>query len=367
MIFKRVMSFLAGLALFFSFTGKALAQEGAEVSYFKGEVSWMIKEVELEGGLVEQEFKVRILEGDKVGEEVRISYLDFNALPKEQVFKLGEEVILSSSLSGNGEAVFALADRVRSKAMFVLALVYSLAIIVLARFKGFKSIIGLGLSFLVVIKFIIPQILAGSNPLLVSVVGSVAIVSSTLYLTHGFKKQTSISFVSTMLSLVLTGVLAILATSLAKLSGLGTEEAMFLQVSQNNISSMRGLMLGGVMIGALGVIDDITVTQVAIVFELIKANKKLGVSELYKRGLEVGKDHIASMTNTLVLAYAGASLPLFLLFYGNQVVPGWVAINSEIVVEEVVSTLVGSLGLVASVPIATYLAAVVGKMKVTKG
>jgi uncharacterized membrane protein len=240
------------------------------------------------------------------------------------------------------------------------------AIMALAKFKGFKSLIGLAMSFVVVIKFIVPQILAGANPLLVSIIGSLGIVSVSLYLTYGFKKQTTASLLSTWLSLVLTGVLAVVITRLTRLTGLGSEEAMFLQVTQQSIASMKGLLLGGIMIGALGVIDDITVTQASMVFQLSRANKKLGVRELYKRGLQVGKDHIASMTNTLVLAYTGASLPLFLLFYSSGVIPSWVAVNSELIVEEIVATLVGSLGLVASVPITTYLAAVMVRRAETK-
>jgi len=357
-----------GLILIFLITPQAVyGQPINDQKYYRGEVFWIIKEhevseeinKEINKGMYEQKFKVRILEGELKDKEVIMDYQGMNLLAKDQLFKEGDEVIVASSLTIEGKEVFSVADRVRSKALVILALVYSIAIIGLARFKGLKSLIGLGMSFLVVIKFIVPQILAGGNPLWISILGSVGIVSITLYLIYGLNKQTTVSLVSTILSLMLTGFIAVLVTKITKLTGLGSEEAMFLQYSQQKIASMKGLLLGGIMIGALGVIDDITVTQAAIVFELRRANKKLSIKQLYSRGLKVGKDHIASMTNTLVLAYTGASLPLFLLFYNNQVVPGWVAINSEIIVEEVVTTLVGSLGLIASVPIATYLAAVV--------
>ncbi|MEA3355537.1 MAG: YibE/F family protein [Patescibacteria group bacterium] len=327
--------------------------------YYKGEVFWMIRETEVDKGVYEQEFKVKILDEELKDKEVIIKYEAPSILLKEQLYKVGDKVILQAGKNVDGEIRFMVSDRIRSKSLIILSLIYAIAIIGLAKFKGFKSLIGLGLSFLVVVKFIVPQILSGANPLLVSILGSMGIVSMTLYLIYGFKKQTTVSLISTLLSLFLTGIIALLVTKITQLTGLGSDEAMYLQVSQQSISSMKGLLLGGIMIGALGVIDDITVTQAAIVFELKKANQKLGIKELYKRGLEVGKDHIASMTNTLVLAYTGASLPLFLLFYSSEVIPSWVAINSEIIVEEVVSTLVGSLGLVASVPIVTYLAALV--------
>ena len=212
--------------------------------------------------------------------------------------------------------------------------------------------------------FIVPNILKGGDPLLFGVAGSIAIVTATLYLTHGFSKQTTVSLVGTMLSLILTGVLAVVFVKICHLTGFGSEEVVYLQIGEGKVASVKGLLLGGMMIGALGVIDDITVTQAAIVFEIYRANKKLKLKELYERGLRVGKDHIASMTNTLVLAYVGASLPLFLLFYQNEFVPRWVALNSEVVAEEIVATLVGSLGLIASVPITTMLAAwVVKKIK----
>jgi uncharacterized membrane protein len=336
----------------------------AEDNYYKGKVSWIIRETEVDKGIYEQEFKVKLLEGEVKDTEVIIKYESPNILLDEQLFKINDQLILLKNENSIGETVFIVTDRIRSNSLIFLFLLYALAIIGLAKFKGFKSLIGLFLSFLVVIKFIVPQILAGGNPLLISIIGSVGIVSVTLYLIYGVKKQTTVSLVSTLLSLFLTGILAVLATKLTKLTGLGSEEAMFLQISQQSIASMKGLLLGGIMIGALGVIDDITITQSAIVFELKKANPKLSVKQLYKRGLRVGQDHIASMTNTLVLAYTGASLPLFLLFYSNQMIPSWVVMNSEIIVEELVSTLIGSLGLVASVPIATYLAAlVVSKQK----
>lgn len=331
----------------------------AQDNYYKGEVFWMIRETEISKGVYEQEFKVKILRDELSDKEVVIKYESPSILLKDQLYKVGDKVILQTGEDVNGETVFMVSDRIRSNPLIILSIIYATTIIGLAKFKGFKSLIGLGLSFLVVIKFIVPEILAGANPLLVSILGSIGIVSVTLYLIYGFKKQTTVSLISTLLSLTLTGIIAFLVTKITKLTGLGSEEAVFLQINQPSIASMKGLLLGGIMIGALGVIDDITVTQAAIVFELKKANQKLGVRELYKRGLEVGKDHIASMTNTLVLAYTGASLPLFLLFYSSEVIPGWVAINSEIIVEEVVATLVGSLGLIASVPIATYLAAMV--------
>jgi len=143
----------------------------------------------------------------------------------------------------------------------------------------------------------------------------------------------------------------------SQLLGLGSEEAMFLQLDPSLTLNLQGLLLSGIIIGTLGVLDDVTASQAAVVDEISKANESLGFKELYKRGLSVGHEHIAALVNTLFLAYAGAALPLFLLFYINKTQPLWVILNGELIAEEIVRTMVGSSALVLAVPITTALAA----------
>ena len=202
-----------------------------------------------------------------------------------------------------------------------------------------------------------PNIVNGSNPIIVFIVGGFLITFFSIYLGHGFNRRTSIAVLSTIITLVISIILSILAVNWAQLFGLGSEEAFLLQVGDLSGINLKGLLLGGMIIGILGVLDDITTAQSAAVEEIYRANPKLNKKELLKRGLSVGHEHIISLVNTLVLAYAGVSFPLLLLF-SQSYTPTWVLLNSENIVEEIVRTLVGSSALVIAVPITTYLAVI---------
>jgi uncharacterized membrane protein len=226
----------------------------------------------------------------------------------------------------------------------------------ISRWKGLRSLLGMAVSFFVITQFILPLILAGYNPVLVTILGSFALLSVTQYLIYGWSMKTHAAVVGILISLVLTGILASLFVGAARLTGFGSEEVGYLQSTGLPIDP-SGLLLAGILIGALGVLDDITISQASSVFELAAANPAFGVRELYRRAMNIGQDHIASTVNTLVLAYVGASLPLLLLFAVFPQ-PFGQTINREFVTEEVVRTLVGSLGLIAAVPLTTVLAGV---------
>lgn len=206
-------------------------------------------------------------------------------------------------------------------------------------------------------RFVVPRILAGEHPLGVTLAGAVMIALTSIYLAHGANRRTTVALAGLLVTLAAAAGLAILFVSLARLSGAGSEEAVLLQVGHLAGVNLRGLLLGGILLGALGVLDDITTAQAAAVEEISRANPSLGPTDLYRRGLSVGREHITALVNTLVLAYAGASLPLFLLFTINPDQPLWVTLNTEFVAEEIVRTLVGSIALVLAVPVTTLLAA----------
>jgi uncharacterized membrane protein len=212
-------------------------------------------------------------------------------------------------------------------------------------------------SLAIITQFILPMILAGNDPVLISVVGSFAQLAVTLYLIYGWTRKTHAAVGGMLISLIVTGLLATWFVSLTRLTGLGAEESLFLQASGVRLD-LRGLLLGGIIIGALGVLDDITISQASAVLELTRTDPTLAPLAVYRRAMNIGRDHIASTVNTLVLAYVGASLPLLLLF-ALYPQPFGQVINREFVAEEVVRTLVGSLGLVSSVPITTFLASVI--------
>ena len=270
---------------------------------------------------------------------------------------VGDEVVLGY-VAGAGEGFeLSFADLERRRPLAVLAIAFVLAVVALGRWKGVRALVGLALSLLVLTIFVLPAVLEGSDPLAVALVGSAAIALTALYLAHGLSARTTAAVLGTLLSLGLVGALAAVFVDLSRFTGLADEEATFLQVFAGQID-LRGLLLGGVVIGALGVLDDVTVTQVSAVWELKHANPGLGFRELYGSAVRIGRDHIASTVNTLVLAYAGASLPLLLLF--TQAGQGLSdVVNGEAVAVEVVRTLCGSIGLVAAVPFTTAVAALV--------
>ncbi|WP_369234650.1 YibE/F family protein [Streptomyces sp. R21] len=269
----------------------------------------------------------------------------------------GEKVVVAYEPSAPKNLQYSVADVNRKFPMALLAGIFALAVVVVGRLRGVMALVALAVSFMILTLFILPAILQGSNPLVVAVVGASAIMLIALYVCHGLSARTSVAVLGTLLSLLLIGILGSGFIDWAALTGNTDDNTGLIHGLYPSID-MSGLLLAGVIIGSLGVLDDVTVTQTSAVWELHEANPTLGWRGLYRAGIRIGRDHIASVVNTLVLAYAGAALPLLLLFSIAQSSVGAVA-NSELVAEEIVRTLVGSIGLVASVPVTTALAALV--------
>jgi uncharacterized membrane protein len=278
----------------------------------------------------------------------------------------GDKIIVGRAGSGKpGDADtggWYFSDFQRRGPLLALAVFFALAVVVLGRWRGLFALAGLAVSFAVLVRFMLPAILIGKNPVAVAVVGSAAIMFAALYLAHGINARTTTAVLGTVGALFLTGLLAWIFVAGTHLTGMATEESGLLAASLSGVS-LRGLLLGGVVIGSLGVLDDVTVTQASAVWELHRANPAYGFKRLYAAGLRIGRDHIASTVNTLVMAYAGASLPLLVLFTLSSRNLGDV-LTSEIVGQEIVRTLVGSIGLVSAVPITTALAAFVADRSV---
>jgi uncharacterized membrane protein len=269
----------------------------------------------------------------------------------------GEKVVAAYEPSAPKDLQYSVADVNRRFPMGLLAGIFALAVVIVGRLRGLMALVALAISFLILNFFVLPAILQGSNPLLVAVVGSSAIMLIALYMCHGLSARTSVAVLGTLVSLSLIGLLGSEFIDWAALTGNTDDNTGLIHGLYPSID-MSGLLLAGVIIGSLGVLDDVTVTQTSAVWELHEANPTMGWRGLYRAGIRIGRDHIASVVNTLVLAYAGAALPLLLLFSIAQSGVGTVA-NSELVAEEIVRTLVGSIGLVASVPVTTLLAALV--------
>ncbi|WP_405999765.1 YibE/F family protein [Streptomyces sp. NBC_00829] len=269
----------------------------------------------------------------------------------------GQGVVVAYAPDAPRDLQYSVTDVDRKFPLVLLAGIFALTVVVVGRMRGVMALIALAASFAVLTLFILPAILEGSNPLIVAVVGASAIMLIALYLCHGLTARTSVAVLGTLISLLLIGLLGSLFVGWASLSGNTDDNTGLIHGLYPSID-LSGLLLASVIIGSLGVLDDVTVTQTSAVWELHQADPGMGRKSLYRAGIRIGRDHIASVVNTLVLAYAGAALPLLLLFSVAQSSVGTVA-TSELVAEEIVRTLIGSIGLVASVPLTTALAAVV--------
>ena len=228
--------------------------------------------------------------------------------------------------------------------------------------RGVTSLLGMIITFWAIFFIVLPQISSGANPFLIILLFSAISIPINFYLSHGVNNKTTAAILGTFVSLLITIVLAMFFVDYAKLSGLTSDETQFLQIVKGVSFNMKGILLAGIIIGIVGILDDVTVSQSAVVFELQKANKDLNFIELFSRAMEVGKDHISSLINTLVLVYAGASMPLLLLFMDSSKMFSDV-INYEIVASEIVRTLIGSIGLVIAVPITTFVASIYAELK----
>jgi uncharacterized membrane protein len=300
----------------------------------------------------------RIESGPEKGKRIQIQLdaggfdPDVDPGDKIRAAKAPEPAPGSEAVAGTG---YTLQDFERRGPMLILAGLFALVVLAFARWRGALSLVGLAISLAIVLLFVVPAILDGKSALLVAVVGAMAVALTTIPLAHGWGAKSLAALLGSAASLILTALLAVLFTDLTHLTGLSSEEAIFLQIGNADVS-LQGLLLAGMVIGALGVLDDVTISQASTVLALRRANPALPFRRLFGLALEVGRDHVSATVNTLVLAYVGAALPILLLFSAADLGVGDAA-NLEVVAKEIVATLVGSIGLISAVPVTTGLAA----------
>jgi len=295
-------------------------------------------------------------EGSDAGKTIQVQY-DTQGI-SNLTLNAGDEIILAKTENSSGQANYSVESKYRLAPLSLIATVFIILVVLVVGWKSIGSFIGLGISIAIIFIYIVPQILLGADPLTVCMIGAVAILLLTTYTAHGVSKQTSIALVSTLLALFLTYGLSILFVQLSLLTGYVDENSIAMHFGTGNLIDVKGLLLGGIIIGTLGALNDITTTQTTTIFELAKTDKQLSKKQLFWKGLKVGREHVVSLINTLVLAYAGSSLTIFIfLFYNSSYYPLWVILNSETLNEEIIRTIAGTMGLVFVVPIVTYLAA----------
>lgn len=302
-----------------------------------------------------QKLELTVLTGPRRGERLVV---DHGTVPELELrrFRAGDWIFLRYFADSSSGRTYVIETHSRWLPLAVVTILFVAAVVLVARWRGAASLVGLVISFGVVFAFVLPRLAAGAEPLSTILIGGALTVPLTFYLAHGVSVKTTVAVVGTAASLVVTVLLAQAFVGVTKLTGYASEEAAFLQMMSPTEFDVRGLLLAGIVVSVLGVLDDVTVSQAAIVQQLHEANPGLDRWELFRRAMHVGRDHIASMVNTLALVYAGAALPLLLLLRSSDL-PLTYLLSQEIIAEEVVRMLVSSIGLMGAVPMTTVLAA----------
>ncbi len=311
--------------------------------------------VEAEGAVACRDVQVRVTSGPDDG-SIGTFFVPATDLSVPEL-SVGDELVLRDAYDAPDEVRYGYHDHQRASALWWLAAVFVLAVIAFGRWQGIRALVGLALGIGVLIAFLVPALVRDGPPLLVALTGGLVIVGLALYLAHGFTAATTVALLGSLAALVIVALLATAALAAAHVTGLGDDDAQVLSITAEAVD-LRGLLVAGIVIGVLGSLDDVTITQVSTVAALRRTAPELGPWDLHREAMRVGRDHVASSVNTLVLAYAGASLPLLLLFAQEAQPVGRVA-TSELVAVEIVRMLVGAIGLMAAVPVTTALAALV--------
>lgn len=330
---------------------------------FKAKVLEIIEEVEknTDDGekFIQQNVRLKGLEGNfKDKEFIFYGIDDIEVIGAKRYYQGDRVLVVATQNFSDNSFSYYIIDYVRSNGLIFIFILFFAFLVIVGRWKGFRSVFSLFLTFLVIIFFIIPQIMAGFSPILISFIGALFILFFIIYLTEGFNLRSHLAVISTFISLLLVIAISYFFIYLTKLSGAFSEDVFILiNIGQQSIN-LRGMLLAGMIIGSLGVLDDVVISQVASVEQIISANSQQNWREVFKKSYKIGISHISSMTNTLFLAYAGASLPLLLLFVSpeNPFSSFEQVINNEAISTEIVRALSGSLGIILSVPIATFIA-----------
>lgn len=356
---KLVWSLLLFLVCLFSFSTPTFAMD----LYYRGQVVKVLEDKNITiDGINQRTQKLEVKVVDSKLKDQPVITVDNGAavnndatlVSSQNYYQVDDWLFLSQDNDPTtGQTIYQIADFDRGQAIFLLFFIFIVTVLVVSSWHGLFSLLAMVLSFVIIFFFMLPNIYHGDNPLLIVSLSTILIIPSTFYMSHGINKKTTAAILGTVVSLFIAIGLSLIFIKLAKLTGTTSEESGFLMTLKPGIFDFKAILLSGIIIGVLGVIDDITISQAAIVAQLRQTDPKS--KKIFFQAMAIGKDHISSMINTLVLVYAGASMPLLLLFVDNQLPLGQL-ISFEPIAEELIRTLVGSVALVLAVPITTFIA-----------
>lgn len=304
-----------------------------------------------------QYLKVKALDGKFKGQELEIDNQQIKLYDPFIEVEDGETIVIYWNNVDYPE--FSVENKYHLNKILLLVIIFFLLVVALTRTKGIKALISLIITFAILVYIITPQIANGANPIIISLIGSALILAISIFLSHGMKKTSVIAYLSSFLTLIITILISYIAVHYPDLKGFGSDEAFWLNIGNLDKLNLQSLLLTGMVISIVGILDDVTIVQASIIEELHETNKQLGFKELYKKGFNVGREHIISMVNTLLIIYAGVALPILLYITQDNTwdTPFWARLNQEALVEEIARSLAGSTSLLFAVPITTLLAA----------
>ena len=347
---KRI---IIAIMILLSFVSVSYAQENT-IEKFKGKVV-SVNEVECLQQL-DMDYVCYTYDVSLSSSETTITTMSSMIERSEDSFKVGDPVYVTSMQDLDGQDTWRITGYVRGGTILFWSFLFIILTFIVGGRKSFGSILSLVLSFVVLYFFMIPSLISSSNILLIGYIGSFVILTLSMYLAHGFKRQTTIALMSTYLGVLIVSILAWVLMESLHVNGMGEENAFLLASQTAGSIDIQKLFFISIIIGAVGVLDDVTIGQVSSMYEIYTANRNIEGYELYKKTMNVGNEHVASMINTLFLVYAGSSLSLVMVMYlcsrdvGNLV-------SIDMITEEIVRTLAISIALLLVVPISTYISA----------
>lgn len=298
---------------------------------------------------VVQESRIKLLNGEREGEIVDL-------ISEKVELEVGDTIYVNRIIDISGNEYITFADFERRPVLLFVSVLFVLMLLFFSGWQGLRALLSLFGSIGAIFFLLIPALLAGYDPAITSVAIAAIVMMFVLFGTHGVNPRTIIAFAGTYSAVVITGIIAYFSVDLMKLTGFSNDASVYLNFATNGQLDLAGLLLGGIIIGILGVLDDVSITQASVVQELKHANNALRFSELYASAIRVGRDHIGSLVNTLALAYVGVSLPLILL-YAKTESSFMLSLNQEVIAAEVIRIIIGSIGLILAVPLTTFFAA----------
>lgn len=355
---KKIILLLMVLLIFT--VGIGYSDTIPEVQYLKGLVLEYKYDVS-EMGYDYQMVTLELLDGEDKGKTIVVE----NALSDNLIFNIevkeGDRVLLHVEPNQEGNLDYFITDFVRDRTLIFLGIAFLMLLVFIGRSKGIKTVISIGLTIVLIYKWLLPAVLAGQSAMMLSILIAVVVTLITILLISGFNSKSASAIVGTISGVFIAGLLALIVAKFAHLTGMSSEEASFLMyIPQGTSFNFNSLLFAGILLGALGAVMDVAMSISSSVYEIHQADPTMSRGKLFASAMNVGRDIMGTMSNTLILAYTGSTIPLLLVFLAYET-PLVRLINLDIIATEIARSLAGSIGLILTIPITALVSVVLCK------